>query len=71
MFVFLSLSMMILASVPLYSFAQARVNWLETCEHPIGDALIMDPCYTMNSPDGYSGKGFCICMWLNPKAERA
>jgi hypothetical protein len=54
MVVFLSISIIISAYMPMTSFAQARVNWLEICQNPLVDALIMDPCYTMTTPDGYT-----------------
>lgn len=50
------------------AFAQTRpvINWLQICSHPLIDGLVVEPCESLASPDGYQlteeGKRVLICL---------
>ena len=34
--------------------SSGRVNWLEICRNPLVDAVVVERCKTLTSPDGYT-----------------
>jgi hypothetical protein len=43
-----------IVSQPQLQPQQNRINWLELCLNPLVDYVIIEDCYTLTTPDGYT-----------------
>jgi hypothetical protein len=46
--------------------SSSGINWLQICRNPIVDTLVVEPCETLTSPDGYQltdeGRKVLVCL---------